>query len=189
MSAPPAGTLRAFVALELPGEARRAALDQVQPLRSRLPGLRWTAAESLHLTLRFLGDEVRPAEIERLAPALAEAAARCPPGPARLAGLGLFPERGAPRVLWLGLALPEPFFELQAACERAARAAGFEAERRPFAPHLTLGRWRERVPRPELPPCEAGQTRLERLTLFRSELDPRGARYTALRTFPLGETR
>lgn len=187
MAGPPTATLRAFVALELPAEARRAVLDQVQPLRPRLPGLRWTAAESLHLTLRFLGDEARPGQVERLAPALAEAAARCPAGPARLSGLGLFPERGAPRVLWLGLALPRAFFDLQAACESGARAAGFEAERRPFAPHLTLGRWRERAPRPELPPCDAGQAWVDRLTLFRGDLDPRGARYTALHTFPLGE--
>ena len=181
--------IRAFVALDLPDEARRAALDLLGPLRARLAGLRPCAPESLHVTLRFLGDDARPSQVERLVPALAEAAARCPAGTARLAGRGVFPERGAPRVLWLGLELPPPFFDLQAACERAARAAGFAAERRDFAPHLTLGRWRDRAPRPELPPCDAGQARVDRLTLFRSELGPRGARYTALHVFTLGEAR
>ena len=101
----------------------------------------------------------------------------------------MFPPKGPPRVLWADLALSAPLVELQQGCERAARAAGFAAERRDFAPHLTLGRWRDRAPRPELPPCDAGQARVDRLTLFRSELGPRGARYTALHVFTLGEAR
>jgi 2'-5' RNA ligase len=176
--------VRAFVALEIPADARQRIVDRLQPLRPRLPGLRWTAPESLHLTLRFLGD-TRPGQVEGLAGDLAAAAAGCPAGLARLPGLGLFPERGAPRILWLGFELPDAIYDLQRACERAARAAGFEPERRPFAPHLTLGRWRDRAPRPELPPCDLGELRLDRLVLFRSQLDPRGAVHTALRAFPL----
>ncbi len=176
--------VRAFVALEIPAEARQRIVLHLQPLRPRLPGLRWTAPDSLHLTLRFLGDS-RPGQVERLGHELAAAAARCPAGWARSPGLGLFPERGAPRILWLGFELPEAMLELQRACERAARAAGFEPERRAFAPHLTLGRWRERAPRPELPPCDLGELWLDRLVLFRSQLDPHGAVHTALRALPL----
>src|SRR4029450_5017653 len=105
------------------------------------------------------------AAVWRLAPRLAAAADACPPFEARVAGLGIFPERRAPRVLWLGGGLPPGVHavargweragrvtELQGACERAAREGGLEAEERPFAPHLTLGRFRERVPRPKLDP-------------------------------------
>ena len=94
----------------------------------------------------------------RCAPLLAAAAAACPPAEAQVAGLGTFPERGSPRVLWLGLAVPAAILDLQRACERAARAAGFEREERPFRAHLTLGRWRDRAPRPELPPADLGTT-------------------------------
>jgi 2'-5' RNA ligase len=98
----------------------------------------------------------------------------------------MFPQRGSPRVLWLGLDVPPPVVDLQAACERAARAAGFEKEERPFRAHLTLGRWRESTPRPELLPADLGSTRLEALVLFRSDLRPDGAVYTPLARFPLG---
>lgn len=141
--------------------------------------------EGIHLTLRFLGD-TSPSRVDLLRPALAAAAAACPPVEARAAGLGTFPERGSPRVLWLGLEVQAAVLDLQRACERAARAAGFEREPRPFRAHLTLGRWRDRAPRPELPPADLGTTRLETLVLFRSDLRPDGAVYTALARFALG---
>jgi len=72
------------------------------------------------------------------------------------------------------------------ACERAAREVGFEPESRPFRPHLTLGRWRDRCPRPALPVAELGPARLESLALFRSETAPAGAVYTPLARFRLG---
>jgi 2'-5' RNA ligase len=103
-----------------------------------------------------------------------------------VAGLGTFPERGSPRVLWLGLAVPDTVLVLQAACERAAVADGFPREDRPFKPHLTLGRWRERDRRPELPEADLGAARVDTLVLFRSELRPQGAVYTPLARFPLG---
>jgi len=176
--------IRAFVALEL--EARtREAIGVLQARLRGAKGLRLVRPEGVHLTLRFLGGSA-PAPLEALAPRLASAAAACPPFEARLGGLGLFPERGAPRVLWLGIELPPRALELQRACELAARASGFEREDRAFAPHLTLGRWRERAPRPSLEPVELGATRIESLVLFRSETRPDGAVYTPLRLFPLG---
>jgi 2'-5' RNA ligase len=177
--------VRAFVAIELDARLREAMGELQVLLRPRLGGIRMVRPEGIHLTLRFLGD-TSPAQVEALRPRLASADAACPPCEARVAGLGMFPERGRPRVLWLGLDVPPPVVDLQAACERAARAAGFEREDRPFRAHLTLGRWRERAPRPELSPADLGPTRLETLVLFRSDLRPDGAVYTALGRFPLG---
>ena len=119
-------------------------------LRPRLGSVRLVRPEGAHLTLRFLG-QASPAQVEALREPLARAAGACPPCEARVAGLGTFPERGSPRVLWLGLELPDAVLALQAACERAAVAAGFAREDRAFKPHLTLGRWRERDRRPDLP--------------------------------------
>ncbi len=177
--------VRAFVAIELDPRLREAMGELQTLLRPRLGGIRMARSEGTHLTLRFLG-EASPAQIGTLRPRLAAAAAACPPCEARVGGLGMFPERGSPRVLWLGLDVPPPVVELQGECERAARAAGFEREERPFRAHLTLGRWRERAPRPELPPADLGPTRLETLVLFESDLRPGGAVYEALARFPLG---
>jgi 2'-5' RNA ligase len=179
------GETRAFIALEIEPRVRQAIGDLQAQLHPRLAGIRFVRPDGIHLTLRFLG-ETSPAQIERLRAALAEAAAACPPAEARVAGLGVFPERGGPRVLWLGLEVPDAVLDLQKACERAARAAGFEPEGRPFRAHLTLGRWRDRAGRPELPPADLGVTPLGPLVLFKSDLRPDGAVYTPIQRFALG---
>jgi RNA 2',3'-cyclic 3'-phosphodiesterase len=177
--------VRAFVALELEESLHERLARLAADLRPRLPGLRFASPGSAHLTMRFLG-RASPEALDRIAEALAPAAAACPVADVPVTGLGIFPPQGPPRILWLGLDLPAPMLALQTACERAARDAGFEPETRPFRPHLTLGRWRERVARPRLPEIEPAATRLERLVLFRSELKPAGAVHTPLGVFPLG---
>lgn len=182
-----AGHVRAFIALTLDAAAGAEVFALIARLKNEraFAGVRWVAGEGVHLTLRFLGPS-RPEVLSGLEPVLREAAGRCPPSVVRLGDLGLFPERGSPRVLWLGMELPGPVLALQAACEAAARAAGFEAEGRAFRAHLTLGRWRDRGQRPTLPAVDLGTTSLDRLTLFRSDLRSSGAIYTPLATFPLG---
>ena len=177
--------VRAFVALEIDAGARERLAELIGGLRPLLPGARWVAASNLHLTLRFLGPS-RPDALARIALDLERAAAACPPCTAPMLALGTFPERGRPRVLWLDMALPEPILALQSACERAAVAAGFEREPRPFRSHLTLARFRDGGRAGPLPRPELGEARLERVTLFRSELRPQGPLYTALGTFALG---
>jgi 2'-5' RNA ligase len=178
--------VRAFVALELDERLRESIGDLQKQLRPRLAGIRLARPEGIHLTLRFLGP-TSPAQVEKLGPLLAEAASSCPPADARVAGLGTFPARGRPRVLWLGLEVEASILDLQRACERAARSVGFEREERPFTAHLTLGRWRAPAPRPDLPAVDLGTIRLERLVLFRSDLRPDGAVYTSVAGFALGE--
>jgi RNA 2',3'-cyclic 3'-phosphodiesterase len=179
------GSIRGFVALEIEGALRRSLDALQQRLRPALGGIRLTRSEGIHLTLRFLGT-TSPAQASAIEPSLRAAARACPPPTARVRGLGTFPGRGSPRVLWLGVELPPPAFELQRACEQAARGAGFPPAERPFRAHLTLGRWSERAARPELPDVDLGETRLESLALFRSETRPEGASYTPLQRFPLG---
>ncbi len=177
--------VRAFVALELEDRVRAAIGELQQQLKPRLAGIRLVRPEGIHLTLRFLG-ETSAAQAARLRPVLAEAAAACAPGEARVGEVGTFPERGSPRVFWLGVALPPQVLELQRACERAARQLGFEPETRPFRPHLTLGRWRDRTPHPELPAVDLGTSHLDTLVLFESDLRSDGAVYTPLERFALG---
>ena len=177
--------VRAFIALELQAEMRAALGRLMAEMRHRFAGLRWVRPEGVHLTLRFLGD-TSPSQVDGLRERLGAAAAGCPRAEVSVGGLGLFPERGSPRVLWLGLGLPEPMIALQTACEAAAVAVGFAPETRPFSPHLTLGRWRDRAPRPELPAADLGRASLDTLVLFRSQTRPDGAVYTELARFGLG---
>jgi 2'-5' RNA ligase len=178
--------VRAFVALELDEAMRERLGSVVEQLRGRLQGASWARPEGIHLTLRFLGP-ARPAVLDEMKPRLRAAASRCAPAAPLVAGLGLFPERGRARVLWIGIALPPAVLALQAECESLAVAAGFAPEPRCFRPHLTLARWRAGAPRPELPASDLGPASLRQLALYSSELRPDGARYTPLERFVLGE--
>ncbi|HVR70431.1 MAG TPA: RNA 2',3'-cyclic phosphodiesterase [Vicinamibacteria bacterium] len=183
---PPRPTrIRSFVALELDAGVRERLGGLIERLGRNRPGIRWVRPESLHVTVRFLG-YADPTALVRLQGPLSEIAARCPPADAPLRGLGLFPPRGRPRVLWLGIEVPPRIAVLREECEAAAAAAGFPPEPRPFRPHLTLGRWSAPAPRPRLPPADLGRARLERLVLFRSEMRRAGSLYTPLAAFDLG---
>jgi RNA 2',3'-cyclic 3'-phosphodiesterase len=176
--------VRAFVAFPI-SEALAARLHALmRELAPLVPGLRFVRTEGLHLTLRFLGSATTD-ELARLEPLLQSAAARCARGEARARSLGVFPERGAPRVLWIGLDLALRFLVLQRDCEAAAIATGFAPEERPFRPHLTLGRWKDRAPRPLLPEADLGLCPLDELVLFRSDTRAGGSVYTPIGRYPL----
>jgi 2'-5' RNA ligase len=181
---PPGKSIRAFVALPLPDALRAGVAETVRRLQQSLPDVRYVHDASAHVTLRFLG-WTSAALLAAIQQPLREAAARCPPGDMAVRGLGMFPERGSPRVLWMGLVLPPAVHTLQAACEAAAVAAGLEPEERAFHPHLTLGRWRERARRPALPDADLGSARVDRLILYKSDIRPSGSVYTPLAEFPL----
>lgn len=181
--------VRAFVALELDAPMRTRLAELIETLRDRLEGVRWVRPDGIHLTLRFLG-YARRDRLEALIDLLRRAAQETSAAAAEVSGLGTFPEGGhgrgnRARVLWIALDVPPSILRLQQACERAAVAAGFEPETRPFAPHLTLGRWREPAPRPTLPEADLGRTRLDTLVLYRSQPGPAGSVYAPLESFPL----
>jgi RNA 2',3'-cyclic 3'-phosphodiesterase len=178
--------VRAFVALELDEAMREKLRSVVDELRGRLRDVSWVRPEGIHLTLRFLGP-ARPPVLDEMKPRLRAAASHCSPASPLVAGLGVFPERGRARVLWIDIAVPPAVLALQAECEAAAVAAGFAPEPRPFRPHLTLGRWREGAPRPELPSRDLGPASLRHLALYSSEHRPDGTRYRPLERFALGE--
>jgi len=183
--------VRLFLAIELPAEVRQRLAEVQERLQASCRGWRWVRPDGIHLTLRFLG-EVAEERDRRLRDTWRGAAAAGGPFVLGLGGVGRFPPRGRPRVLWLGIDELEPGQRLEALARRleaAARADGFSAEGRAFRPHLTLARARrnERPVGPEEGACGGGPTRfaVTELTLFRSELLRSGARYTSLERFPL----
>lgn len=185
--------IRAFVALDLDAGMRKRLAELIETLRDRFRGVRWVRPEGIHLTLRFLG-YARRDRLEGLTGTLRGLANESDAGAAEVSGLGTFPQSGRARVsrarvLWIGILVPPSVLRLQQACERAAVAAGFEPETRPFAPHLTLGRWSEPAPRPALPPADLGRTSLDTLVLYRSQPGTKGSVYTPLETFALSRSR
>jgi 2'-5' RNA ligase len=188
--------IRAFVAIELNAPLRKA-LAQVQTdLRNRLQNamvsdvrIQWVKPESVHLTLKFLGD-IQEERIPEIATALARVTdvyARCA---VDVGGVGAFPDARAPRVLWVGLSSQaEGITRLAAAVERALIELGFAPEPKPFNPHLTLARIKERscdigralaVDRLLEQAVPIGTVTVNAIALMKSELKPSGAVYTKL---------
>ena len=143
-------------------------------------------AANLHLTLRFLGnvDEIRLRTLETLLEAI-----QAPPFELGLDRVGAFGSGRLKRVLWLGLSTgAEPAGELAVKVEQACRGAGLEPEERPFRPHITLARARDRRGAPE--PALDGAPALEPWTapdfvLYRSRPGRGGSEYIPLRRFAL----
>jgi 2'-5' RNA ligase len=183
---------RLFLAVEL-DEATRIAVDDLshqlrQDLRIQSVGrTSWVSRDRMHLTLHFAGDADAAAE-RRLLDALA---IPIPCSPFRLGfhGLGVFPERGSPRVLWLGIG--DGLDDLLAVRRELTRRLGTTPGRpEAFHPHLTLARFRDRVPRGRLGemsafPVAAGPSPIDRVTLYESRLSPKGPAYAALAEAPL----
>jgi 2'-5' RNA ligase len=181
--------VRLFLALELPAQVRAALADVQERLRAGEPGWRFVHPQGVHLTLRFLGEVPEPRLLE-LSPRWRAAASSAEPADVEVAGLGIFPPRGRPRVLWIGLQDRSggALAALAQALEAEARAAGFPPEDRPFAPHLTLARAAAegRPRRSVLELGLLGAFRAESVTLFRSVPGRGGAVYTALEHYPIG---
>lgn len=183
--------LRLFAAADLPGGHREAVEEVVAPWRDRLPGGRWDPQEKWHVTLKFLG-RTWPRLVGWVEDVCRETSASVQPFPVRLTGLGVFPSPGRARVLWVGLDDPSEGLTRLAAGLDARLVPEFEPERRPFTPHVTVARFRQpaRIPDPEALrgiECSAPPFTVDRLVLYRSHLQgPRGSRYEAVGTFPLG---
>ena len=124
---------RLFVAIDPPSEIR----DQLTTLCCGLPETRWTPPEQLHLTLCFI-DEVSGTAFLDIKEALEEI--KVAPFALRLQGVGFFPQRGQPRVIWAGVATSESLSVLQRKITTRLFALGLEPENRKFSPHITLAR-------------------------------------------------
>lgn len=179
-------TSRLFLALALPEEHRRL----LAGLYSDLPGFAWTPPAQLHVTLRFLA-ELDEDQTE----ALVEALARVHVAPFLLAleGAGVFPPRGNPTVIWIGLGRAHPLlFQLRQRLDDTLLALGLDVDLRTFHPHVTLARLR-----PDAAPVAAAhylkrhrefvgpEFRVTRFGLYASELTAAGPVHTLRREFTL----
>ena len=193
--------IRVFVAVELTRELRQAlGLAQAQTkerLMRRLATdarIQWVRPESIHLTLKFLGD-VDEGRIQAMRAALDGTLGQTSRFSVDVGGLGVFPNARAPRVLWIGLAdTSHRLSRLAADVEAAFTPFGFPTEGRPFSPHLTLARIKEQArdvgqaltaSGALTEAVTAGSLAVGSVALMRSELKSSGAVYTRLWEVPL----
>jgi 2'-5' RNA ligase len=170
-------------------EVENALASFVDETRGLASGIRWVRRTNLHLTLRFLGDAADPRHLTALHEKLTEIAAQTAPFVIDARGTGAFPNLGRPRVIWAGLAGDE-LVHLAARVEDAAVDAGFTRERRPYSPHLTIGRVRDLRGWPAARRAiesaagrQFGSSTCESVILYRSVLGPETSTYHELACF------
>ena len=169
---------RLFVAIDFPQSVRRLLVD----LDPQIRGVRWIAAEQMHLTLGFFGDvpEDVDAKFREKLSAIRFSAFFLP-----LAGVGTFPPKGPPKIIWIGIGRGHPhLFQLHKRVTDAALAVGLEPDLRPFHPHITLARCRDVSPQSIRKflqtnvDLDAGMVHVESFHLYSSQLTPAGPIHT-----------
>lgn len=179
---------RLFIAAPLPESTKRQIELVIAPLRQRLPLASWTRAESFHLTFAFLGEQDE-AIVDPLGDELSRHLRDQVGFEVVVAGCGFFPSPRRPRVAWVGL---RPEAELQRMAQgvrEALRARNVEFDRKAYVPHLTLARLRERWSNRHvrkfmgaLEEFSSEPARVDSVILYKSQLSPKGAIHTPLRT-------
>ncbi len=177
--------IRAFIAIELPDELKLELGRLEAQLKSgKPPGVKWVDPDSIHLTLKFLGNIAidRTGEITR---AMEEAAEAVPPFQLEVKGLGVFPNLKRVQVAWVGLSGEvAKLGMLQQRIESNLVPLGFAPESRPFTSHLTLARLRHQASLDERQRFgqliagtrfEAGAINVDAVSLMRSQLTREGA--------------
>jgi len=188
--------IRSFIAVELPDEVKVGLAQlQAQLKAGQQPAVKWVDPYAVHLTLKFLGNIAvdKTSEITR---AIEEAVQGISPLHLEVKELGAFPNFKRVRVAWVGVSGEvAKLSQIQQRIEANLESLGFARESRPFTPHLTLARLRERASPNEQQ--SFGQliasTRFEgvysfsvdSINLMRSELSREGAIYSRISTVKL----
>ena len=183
--------VRSFIAFELPA-GLKADLGELQRLlkNNRYDWIKWVNPDSIHLTLKFLGD-ITTDKIDEIMMAIQESIGGIPPFVIQVKGLGVFPNLKRIQVVWVGLAGDLGYLKiLQENIENNLAILGYPAEGREFTPHLTLGRVRFAIPPVEQQKfvellnntnfASVHEIKVDSVNLMKSLLTPQGAIYTRI---------
>ncbi len=191
--------IRSFIAIELPEEIRQALAELQASLQiEKQPSVKWVDPHSIHLTLKFLGS-IPAARTSDITSAIEAAARGIAPFTLEVKGVGVFPNFKRVRVVWVGVEGDISQLRLlQQRIESGLGPLGFARESRPFTPHLTLARVREKAPPGEQQ--DFGQViasasfetahhfTVSQVNLMRSQLTTEGAIYGQIATISLKKT-
>ncbi len=189
--------IRAFLAVELSCDIRQNVSSFQQQLKESLPPMNWVRSESIHLTLKFLG-AVEPSCIPRILPVLKPIGDKTNKFSLDLQGVGVFPNRQRPRVIWVGISgQTQSLQRLVLGVTAALEPLGFPLEEKAYHPHLTLAR----IKRENVVVGSAllekgvlenehhlGNLTVNQFVLFQSNLNSSGACYTSLGTVLLSSS-
>ncbi len=182
---------RAFLAIPLPQQLQDSISAVQRQLQTRIPDARWVRPKNLHLTLHFFG-EIGEESLEKIKVSVLSVKGCRRPFIVAVKGLGAFPNRHRPRIIWLGLEPKDQLRQLHQECSQALHQAGVVTDTRPYSPHLTIGRLRQSKSDltalfSTIEPKQVGQLPVDKLVLFASRSQPGGAEHIPLLTVNLDE--
>jgi 2'-5' RNA ligase len=184
-------TLRSFIAIELPEKIHAFLADMQQDFKKCGADIRWVNTRNIHLTLKFLGS-IEEKTSKKIIDEIKSICSHYRPFDLTIKGVGMFPNVKSPRVLWVGVNGSNVLTELKKDIEDGMSSLGFESEDRKFTPHLTLGRFRSgkgkeciRELMERYGDSTLGTTSVHFVSFMRSDLHPKGARYTKMSEAPL----
>jgi 2'-5' RNA ligase len=194
--------MRSFIAIDLDEEVRTKIARLLDGVRGFAPDARWVRPESLHITLKFIGEQ-KSEQVEAISERLRRVEGRTMD--IRLGGHGFFPTAKSPRVFWIGIQAGPELAALATNIDAAVAELGIPREERAFSPHLTLARagggsgspkWRKgdgpnvtfavlgkRLA--AMRELDFGAMTAREFILYQSQLSPKGSKYTMLQRFPL----
>jgi len=177
--------MRCFIAILLPDSVRSQIGELQEDLRRSGLKLKWVPPENIHLTLQFLG-EISEEQAKQVGAILENACAQTNAFELTAEGIGQFPPKGRPRVVWVGLSgETEPLMDLDRRIREALRQKQIPFDDKPFHPHLTIARVEQGFRGPlrtseAARQFHAGIIRADAVNLMKSDLRPSGAVYTSL---------
>jgi len=194
--------MRIFIGIDIDPEVRARIARFLEGVQGFAPDARWVRPESLHITLKFIGEQ----PIERVE-AITERLRRVGSSAfeIRSAGYGFFPTAKAARVFWIGIQAGPQLTEVAEKIDVAVAELGVPREDRPFSPHLTLARAGGRSGSPKwrkgdgpnaifatlekrlaaMGELDFGTMTAREFNLYQSQLSPGGSKYTKLQRFPM----
>jgi RNA 2',3'-cyclic 3'-phosphodiesterase len=194
--------MRLFIALDIENEIRERIMRFFDGVHAFAPDARWVKPESLHVTLKFIGEQPE-AEVTKIREQLGTITA--PSTEIHFRGYGFFPTAKSARVFWIGMEAGPELAGLAAKIDEEMASLGIERENRAYSPHLTLARagggsgtprfgkgdmpnrvfhlLQERLA--ALPTPEFGSMTPREFFLYQSQLSPKGSKYTKLARFAL----
>jgi 2'-5' RNA ligase len=178
---------RVFTALDLSEQVISAIINYQKNLEQHLPPiLRWTKADQLHITLKFVG-ELRESHLQSLQSKIGEVFSGVEKFQLQLLGSGIFPNVKNPRILWIGIHPSHALLEVVNKNEEIFQTFGYPIEKRPFQAHITIARFKDNVTHQELSQFQfqwntikqdfQAQQSMDHLTFYQSTLTTQGPIY------------
>jgi 2'-5' RNA ligase len=191
-------TLRTFIAVDFPIEIKEKIIEITAYFQSKLPPaqIKWVEPDHMHLTLKFMGETPHD-KLVQIKQSIHQVISIFPSFEIEIKALGMYPNNQRPRVIWLGINAENHLILLHNQLDQALKGEGIKSDRRPFSPHLTIGRVRRNADQESIIQigkilsqfkiASLGSIKIDEILYYQSVLTPQGPIYTILQSTSLNQ--